>query len=135
MNDESCSPCPPADAPRGVEHAGVIDALTHDARADEVVMVMAEARPWDGSEERLFQLQEKLNAYLSFALDGEMAQTFPHLVEKPLRLRIEAQFMPDERTLGFMQVVHDQVALQGIRFEVRVKDGGCGAGCECAAQG
>ena len=41
-------------------------------RKNEVLLVMNEPRPWDGSELRLHELQEKFNAYVSFLLDGEM---------------------------------------------------------------
>jgi hypothetical protein len=107
----------------------------HEAETDEAVLVMAESRPWEGSEERLFQLQEKLNAYLSFALDGEMAAAYPALVTKQLRVQLETIHMPDTAALEFLQHVHDQIALQGIKLEVRVKENpqsGCGANCGCA---
>lgn len=122
------------DAPTGVEHAGVIDRMAHHAATDEVVLTMIETRPWDGSEQRLFQLQEKINAYLSFALDGEMVEAFPTLRGRKLRLRLECVGRPDESVIGFLQTVHDQIALQGIAFEAVVKGGGggCGAGCGCA---
>jgi hypothetical protein len=50
----------------------VIDLFAHDPKTDEVVLVMKEPRPWDGSDERLHQLQEKFNAYVSFLLDGAL---------------------------------------------------------------
>ena len=76
---------PRAGERRGVPHPEVIDLLTHDARSGQVELVMFEARPWSGDEAQLFELQEKMNAYLSFALDGEFAETYPQLVGKPLR--------------------------------------------------
>lgn len=136
MSAEPQSPHPAAaPAVRGVEHPGVIDLMAHDRAADEVVMTMFEPRPWDGSDERLFQLQEKINAYLSFALDGELAEAYPALREKPLRLRLECVGRPDEDVIAFLQTVHDQIALQGITFEavVRGEAGGCGEGCGCGA--
>ncbi len=121
------------DSPRGVEHAHVIDIVADDAKTGEVVLVMLEPRPWDGSELRLFQLQEKINAYLSFALDGEMAESYPALLGRPLRLQLDCVAMPDSAVVEFLGVVREQVGFQGINLEVRVMgDGGCGAGCECA---
>ncbi|HEX8310643.1 MAG TPA: DUF6572 domain-containing protein [Chthoniobacteraceae bacterium] len=117
---------------RGVEHAGVIDLLIHDEKQDEVALVMLEPRAWDGSELRLFQLQEKINAYLSFILDGEMAETYPTLMGKPLRLQLDCVTPPDSEALRFLGVVRDQIAFQGITLEVRVSgEGGCGEGCGC----
>lgn len=125
----------PSTAPsqRGVEHAGVIDLLVHDAKADVVALIMVELRPWDGSELRLFQLQEKINAYLSFALDGEFAETYPTLAHKALRLQLDCASAPDAVTERFLAVVRDQIAFQGIALEVRVATaGGCGERCGCS---
>src|SRR5579871_6554885 len=83
-----------ASTARGVEHPHVIDVLSQDGQTGDVTMVMIEPRPWDGTELRLFQLQEKINAYLSFALDGDMAEVYPQFVGKKLRLRLDCVGMP-----------------------------------------
>jgi hypothetical protein len=113
--------------PKGIEHPGVIDFLGFDTKASEVLMIMAEHRPWRDVQEQLFQLQEKLNAYLSFALDGEMADTYPQFVGKPLKIRLECLEPPPNEMLVFLQHVYEQTNLQGIAFEVEVT----GAACEC----
>jgi hypothetical protein len=125
---------PSSTQPRGVEHAHVIDIVAHDANTGEVALIMLEPRPWDGSELQMFQLQEKLNAYLSFALDGEMAEAYPDLAKLPLRVQIDCATMPEGPVLEFLSVVRDQIAFQDIKLEVRVMGShGCGPGCDCAA--
>lgn len=130
MNAESPSTTPP---PGGLEQAHVIDQIAHDAQTDEVRLTMVERRPWDGSELQLFQLQEKLNTYLSFALDGELAEAYPALRDKRVRLRLECATPPDETVIQFLRVVREQVAFQGIEVEVLVAGGSCGPGCACAS--
>lgn len=115
-----------------MEKAHVIDAMTHDPRTDIVTLTMVERRPWAGSELQLFQLQEKLNAYVSFALDGEMAEAYPALAGKPLRLRLECAEPPNELVRHFLGLVREQVAYQGIDVEVVVVGGRCGPECGCA---
>ncbi|MGC3992079.1 MAG: hypothetical protein QM796_20775 [Chthoniobacteraceae bacterium] len=122
----------------GIEETGVLDAIAHDPKTDEIVLIMQEQREWSGGDEQLFQLQEKLNTYLSFALDGELAEAFPQMAGKKVRIQLDTPKMPDERTLDFLQSVYDQIALQEIRFELHVTDddcppgeGGCGHGCGC----
>ena len=118
--------------PRGVEHAHVIDLVAHDAHAGAVALIMLEPRQWDGSELRLFQLQEKINAYLSFALDGEMAEAYPQLVSLPLRLQLDCATPPDAMTVSFLSHVREQIGFQGIDLQVRVMGaGGCGPSCDC----
>ena len=119
---------------RGVEHTAVIDLLAENPATGRVEMVMFEPRPWDGGEEQLFQLQEKLNAYMSFALDGEMAEAYPDLLGRPLSVVLRCVDMPSPEAVVFLAQVRDQIALQGIDLEVRYAreaqaGGGCGEGC------
>jgi hypothetical protein len=125
---------PKAGERRGVEFADVIDLLTLESQSNKVELVMFEGRPWDGGEEQLFQLQEKLNAYFSFALDGEMTDTYPELANKPLSVVLRCLEIPSSEAVLFLAKVREQVALQGIDLVVsyaRESSGGCGSGCGC----
>ncbi len=120
-----------ASAGVGVANPAVIDVFGVDTKTGEVVLGMNEPRPWDGSDERLHELQEKFNAYVSFLLDGELAATHPELAGKPARIELCCDTMPDERALGLLQLIHDQLALQEIKMEVIVAQQGCGDHCTC----
>ena len=117
----------------GVAHPAVIDLFGVDGKTDEVVLAMNEARPWDGSDERLHELQEKFNAYVSFLLDGEMLAAHPELAGKPARIELRCDHMPDQRALELLSLIHDQIALQEIKMEVVVAQSGCGEACACGA--
>ena len=122
-----------AAAPGGIEQTAVIDFFAHDTKTDEVLLVMFESRPWDDSDLQLFQLQEKFNAYVSFLLDGELADAHPELAGKQGRIELRCAEMPEGRALDLLNAFHDQLALQEIRVEVIVEDrsGRCGSGCVC----
>ncbi len=119
----------------GLEHPGVLDALAHDARTDKVVLAMYEVRPWTGEELQLFQLQEKLNAYVSFILDGELQESFPDLATKSVEIQLRTLHDPDAKALEFISRAREQLALQQITFEIVRLDraeGDCGpTGCDC----
>jgi len=116
----------------GVANPAVIDLFGIDQHTGEVLLAMNEPRPWDGSDERLHELQEKFNAYVSFLLDGEMLAAHPELAGKPARIELRCDHMPDERALGLLNLIHDQIALQEIKMEVVVRQQGCGEqGCSC----
>lgn len=116
----------------GMENPGVLDAIAHDTRTDEVVLAMFETRPWSGEDWQLFQLQEKLNAYVSFALDGEMAESYPEFVNKKLRIQLRCIHEPDDRTLAFCERVREQLSLQDIPFDiVLIEKDSCGDSCTC----
>ena len=109
----------------GIEQAGVIDFFAHIVKADEVLL--------DDSELQLFQVQEKFNAYVSFLLDGELAEAHPELADKNARIELRCADMPKGRALDLLNSIHDQLAFQDIRVEVIVEDrsGSCGEGCTC----
>src|SRR5205085_8759645 len=119
----------------GVANPAVIDLLGLDAKRGEVVLAMREPRPWDASDERLHQLQEKFNAYVSFLLDGEMTAAHPELAGKGARIELRCDHMPDERALELLNLIHDQIALQEIRMEVVVKQQGCVKGASVIPSG
>ena len=123
---------PETQPPGGIEKTNIIDSIVHDAKTDEVILTMVERRPWDDSDEQLFQLQEKLNAYVSFIMDGEMAEAYPALTTKLIRIRLECTTPPTETVRGFLEMVYEQLAFQGIIIDGVVSGGSCGSGCGCA---
>ena len=110
------------DASEVKDRTGVIDVIAHDARANQVILVMNEPNEWDGSDDQLLALQERFNAYVSFLLDGEMTEAHPELAGKPARIELRCAHMPDTRALELLGLIHDQLAFQEIKFEVVVRD-------------
>jgi hypothetical protein len=125
-----------------LDQSNVIDALGIEEASGRVLLVIRHDLPWDGSAAQLYLLQEKLNAYLSFALDGEMEGAYPDFAGRPLRLRVDCAAAPDPRTLHLLGHVRGQLQFQDIDLEVRVLQPGdpappagpprnCGGGCHC----
>jgi len=101
---------------------GVIDVIAHDPKTGEVVLVMNEPNEWDGSHEQLLGLQERFNAYVSFLLDGEIAEAHPELAGKATRIELRCAHMPDARALELLGLIYDQLAFQDIQLEVVVRN-------------
>lgn len=53
-----------------VENTRVIDFVAHDPADDSVLLVMVEERSWGDRGSLLRDLQEKLNTYLDYAVEG-----------------------------------------------------------------
>ncbi|HEY4638325.1 MAG TPA: DUF6572 domain-containing protein [Candidatus Udaeobacter sp.] len=104
------------------DRTGVIDVIAADNKTGEVVLVMNEPNEWDGSNEQLLGLQERFNAYVSFLLDGEMDSAHPELAGKPARIEVRCAHMPDSQTLELLGLIHDQLAFQGIKMEVVIRN-------------
>jgi hypothetical protein len=105
------------------DRTGIIDVIAEDAKTGEVVLVMNEPNEWDGSDEQLLALQERFNAYVSFLLDGELAETHPDLARKQARIEVRCAHMPDTSTLELLGLIHDQLTFQQIKLEVVVTNG------------
>ena len=114
------------------DRTGVIDIIAHDSKTGEVVLVMNEPNEWDGSDEQLLGLQERFNAYVSFLLDGEMAEAHPELAGKMARIELRCARMPDARTLELLGLIHDHLAFQEIKLEVVITEQKrCDEDCDC----
>jgi len=105
--------------------AGVVDVIGYDPKTDETVLMMNEATEWNGSDEQLHHLQERFNAYASFLLDGELAESHPDLAGKKMRIDVRCTHMPDARTLELLGMIHDQLEFQDVRVEVIVSGEAC----------
>jgi hypothetical protein len=114
---------------------GIIDVIAEDTKTGEAVLVMNEPNDWDGSDEQLLALQERFNAYVSFLLDGELAEAHPELVGKPARIELRCAQMPDANTVELLGLIHDHLAFQEIRLEVVISEQKRhDAGCDCPPQ-
>ena len=115
-----------------LEKTNIVDAMGLDEASSRVILVIRHDGAWDGSKEQLYLLQEKLNAYLSFALDGEMAETNPEFANYPIGILIDSALALDPRTLHLLAHVRQQIAFQDITLGIRAPaSSGCGPGCGC----
>ena len=115
----------------GIANPAVIDLFGVDQKTGEVLLVMNELRPWDGSHQQLHEMQEKFNAYASFILDGEMTEAHPELAGRTARIQLRCEYIPGKEALALLHAIHDQLELQAIKVEVVVVDPSCGDQCSC----
>jgi hypothetical protein len=121
--------------PEARNRTGVIDVIAGDPKTGEVVLVMNEPNEWNSSDEELLALQERFNAYVSFLLDGELAEAHPELAGKSARIELRCAQMPDARALELLGLIHDQLAFQEIKLEVVIgKETRSDEHCDCSPQ-
>ncbi len=66
------------------------------------------------------KLQEKLNNYLSFALDGQLQRLYPASSGKRVAIQIDSYQRPDEQTLSLIDVVREKIRKAGLAFYVNI---------------
>jgi Family of unknown function (DUF6572) len=106
--------------PRGVENPKIVDLVSADPESGEVVLAILEGRPWTGGEEQLRQLEDKLNAYFGYVLDGFLVRDYPDYEGMPVAIRLDCVAEPGPAERPFLGAAAHFSAAHGLRFEVRV---------------
>lgn len=104
----------------GLHNPLVIDVLARDPDG-AIRLVMLEDRPWDGSDERLLELQNKVNAYLSYALDGQLEREHPGTGGSALVLELDCVEPPDAMVRGLLGPLRAALEPLRVRFEVKLR--------------
>ena len=104
----------------GVENAKVIDLITLDAATDKVVLVMIERRPWGASSQQFGQIEEKINRYLGYVLDGYLAEHYPQYEGRRVTIRLDCAEEPHGDAVGFVRAAAHAIGEQGLDFVVNV---------------
>src|SRR6185369_14886002 len=103
--------------PTGLRHPDIIDEVAHQAKDDSVVLTIREDTAWDGSDERIAALRSKINTYIAFVVQGQLAKNYPDLVGKPIVISLRCiQHRPDERTIRFLDEANAKVTRYGIQI-------------------
>jgi hypothetical protein len=104
----------------GVQNPKVIDLITLDKATDTVILVMTERRPWGAAAEQLKQIEEKLNRYMGYVLDGFLAEHYPHYQGKSVQIRLDCAEEPHGEDARFVAAMTDATESYGIHFTMAV---------------
>ncbi len=106
--------------PEGVQYPDIIDKVIKD-KDGNVALIMREDRPWDGSHQRIVELREKINTYVAFARQGQLAVDYPDLVGKLVFFQLWCiQHHPDPRLVEFLDRANAQLAQHALQISVKV---------------
>jgi hypothetical protein len=104
----------------GVQNAKVVDLITVDAASDKVVLVMVERRDWGSSPRQFLEIEEKINRYMGYVLDGFLAEHHPEFAGKSVQLRLECAQEPHGEAVRFVQAAAHAIAAHGLELVVKV---------------
>lgn len=103
----------------GVENPMLMDLITLDAD-DRVVLVMIERRPWGASPKQFGQIEEKINRYLGYVLDGFLVQHYPKYEGKRVLIRLDCAEAPHGEAVRFVEAAAHAIGTHGLEFAVNV---------------
>ena len=105
----------------GVQNPAVVDLITLDKASDTVVLVMTERRPWDATREQFKQIEEKLNRYMGYVLDGFLAEQYPQYRGKLVQIRLDCAEAPQGEAGRFVEAMTHATKSHGLDFSIAVR--------------
>lgn len=98
-----------------IDDVDVIDFIGVD-EGGNVVLAISDHLEWDGKNEHIYILQQKLNRYLMFIENGEFAERFKEESDKPVTISVVALHAPSEIAKTFLANVERALKESGIGF-------------------
>jgi len=103
----------------GVENPKIIDLITTDASSGAVVLVMIERRAWGASPLQFKQIEEKVNRYMGYALDGFLVQHHPEHEGKTIQIRLDCAEPPHGEATRFVGAMKQAIEQYGLQFTIQ----------------
>lgn len=105
----------------GVANPKIIDLIGQDPKTGEVVLTMFESREWPHEEQlvhsRVVQLQNKIDSYVSYVIDGYLKQHYPKYSQLPVKIELKCIEKPRDDFADFMLAAEDFASTYQIVFK------------------
>lgn len=109
----------PAQPLTGIYAPEKLDLISINADESAVSLHVVQADEWEGSDEQLRLLQEKIHNYVSYALDGQLEREYPEAASLPWEIVIDCQTDLDPRTAEVLEALGRAVEKYGGSVTVR----------------
>lgn len=104
----------------GVQNSKLLDLVTLNATSGKVSLVMFERRAWGESARQLQEIEEKINRYMAYALDGYLGEHYPQYLGKGVQICLECAEAPKGEAVPFLAAAKAAIEAEGLEFDVRV---------------
>lgn len=103
-----------------VDNSDVIDAIGIENATGCTVLTIADHLEWSPLRDHLVLLQDKINRYIAFLENNEMAQSYPQGIGRPIRIDVCCQHEPTEQACDFLHQAASVIQEAGWSFSWRV---------------
>jgi len=104
----------------GVQNPTIVDLIAVEPGSQKVVLAMTERRPWGAAPEQFGQIEEKINRYLGYVLDGFLVQHYPQYEGRPVIIRLDCAERPHGEAQRFVAAAAHAIASHGLELVVNV---------------
>jgi Family of unknown function (DUF6572) len=102
----------------GILYPEIIDFVAADEEECVLVVVQDEYL----SKEDAFALQEKLNNYLCYGIDGRLFRDYPDCIGKRLVLQINLFQIPDPFVFEFLEKAKSSIEQEGAHLRIKMME-------------
>ena len=103
-----------------VENPATVDLIEVDPESGHVVLVMIERREWDVGPQQFNQIEEKINRYMGYVLDGHMTTHYPQYEGRKVQIRLNCAQAPCGDAVRFVAAAERAVRDHGLDFVLHV---------------
>ena len=104
----------------GVHNPTLVDLITVEPDSQKVVLVMIERRPWGAEPKQFGQIEEKINRYMGYVLDGFLVQHYPQYEGRPVIIRLDCAEEPTGEAARFVAAARHAISQHGLEMAVNV---------------
>jgi hypothetical protein len=104
----------------GVQNPMMLDLIAPDPATDMVVLTMIERRAWGADPRQIQQIEEKINRYMGYVLDGFLAEQYPQYIGKRVLVCLRCIAEPGDVYARFVVAARQALEAHGIGFDVQV---------------
>ena len=105
---------------RSVENPNVVDLIKVDPASGQFVLVMIERREWDNGPQQFSQIEEKINRYMGYVLDGHLTTHYPQYEGKRVQIHLNCAEAPSGKAEAFVTAAQRAIRAHGLEFVVNV---------------
>lgn len=103
-----------------VENPNIVDLIEVDPASGQVVLVMIERRLWDSGPQQFTQIEEKINRYMGYVLDGHLTTHYPQYEGKDVQIQLNCAQEPSGTAVAFVTAAEHAIRAHGLEFVVNV---------------
>ena len=99
-----------------IDNPDVVDAIGLEQVSGIVALTISDHLEWDEAGEHLRMLQAKIDQYLGFIETGELLDSYPTCVGKPVRIDVLCKYQPSDAVSKYLEDARRVVEEYGVSF-------------------
>lgn len=104
----------------GVQNPMIVDLIELDPVSGRLILAMFERRPWGATPLQFRQIEEKINRYLGYVLDGHLGEQYPQYLGKTVLVRLDCLEEPHGEAIRFVTAASHVIRQEGLEFQLQV---------------